>query len=316
MACDLEFTLQGPPLEFELQGVFGGGTVCPDGTVTVLNSLSDVVDTVTVTSGGTANGNAPDGTVNMLNTDGLQLYSKDTPSDGTVSQELADQPYMDSDGSSLTQSYDPSTPIVCTPCTPLSSYTAQELNDGLTAAVRPQLQLVPVIRTGQTTSKYTGDDASVGAGRPLVDWLTLSTNNPNGNTNRFELYSAGIVFDWATGKAWTKNFQGSKNLPTACAFGATLTVDGVTGWIAPNKNELQTILKAENEALNYVPFSFSQGASFKTIGTTTSASPSQYYYISIFPNTTTTNPFMREFNDTANQADWLFYKDISDIISI
>ena len=60
-----------------------------------------------------------------------------------------------------------------------------------------------LMKTGQTTSYRTGDDGDIEAGRD-VDFFTLASNNPFGNTNRFtdELggatYTNNIVIDWST----------------------------------------------------------------------------------------------------------------------
>jgi hypothetical protein len=60
-----------------------------------------------------------------------------------------------------------------------------------------------LMKTGQTTSYRTGDDGDIEAGRD-VDFFTLASNNPFGNTNRFtdelggSTYTNNIVIDWST----------------------------------------------------------------------------------------------------------------------
>ena len=60
-----------------------------------------------------------------------------------------------------------------------------------------------IMKTGQTVSYRTGDDGDIEAGR-ATDFLTLASNNPFGNTNRFtdelggQTYTNNIVIDWST----------------------------------------------------------------------------------------------------------------------
>lgn len=60
-----------------------------------------------------------------------------------------------------------------------------------------------VLKTNQTVSYRTGDDGDLQAGREL-DFYTLSSNNPFGNTNRFtdelggQTFTNDIVLDWST----------------------------------------------------------------------------------------------------------------------
>lgn len=61
-----------------------------------------------------------------------------------------------------------------------------------------------LMRTGATTSYRTGDDADTSSDGRAVDFLTLPSNNPFGNTNRFtdelgtQTYTNNIVIDWST----------------------------------------------------------------------------------------------------------------------
>ena len=60
-----------------------------------------------------------------------------------------------------------------------------------------------ILKTGQSVSFRTGDDGDIEAGR-ATSFLTLASNNPFGNTNRFtdilggQTYATAVVIDWST----------------------------------------------------------------------------------------------------------------------
>lgn len=128
-----------------------------------------------------------------------------------------------------------------------------------------------LMQTGQTTSYRTGDDPSRGR---LTDFLTLSQNNPFGNTNRFtdmnglQVYANNIVIDWSTlgsndtvllyykgdslaYRAW--NLQIDQHLSS--------TFGGLTSWYLWNIKEALNVvnLSAIPYRMNYAPFSFGSG---------------------------------------------------------
>ena len=128
-----------------------------------------------------------------------------------------------------------------------------------------------LMKTGQTTSYRTGDDGDIEAGRD-VDFFTLASNNPFGNTNRFtdELggtaYANDIVIDWSTYNGSTVlgycrrlvssggvfDFTWDNAVDVAAAFTkGTFT----SGWRLWNRNECNNIVNAETPGgFNYAPF--------------------------------------------------------------
>jgi hypothetical protein len=116
-------------------------------------------------------------------------------------------------------------------------------------ATKPPVGL-PLMKSGQTVSYVTGDDASIKAGR-LTDFYTLASNNPFGNTYRFtdqlgtQSFSTNrIVIDWSTYNGSTVlgygyNLIGTANWATAVANCAALSLQGFTsGWRMANIKEL------------------------------------------------------------------------------
>ena len=127
-----------------------------------------------------------------------------------------------------------------------------------------------LMKSGQTTSYRTGDDGDLEAGR-ATDFLTLSTNNPFGNTNRFtdelggSTYTNNIVIDWSTYDniggtvlGWYRTSIGNYNWNDAIDNALTHSVGTfTTGWRLPNIKEWLSIFNygASGGALNYTPFS-------------------------------------------------------------
>lgn len=124
-----------------------------------------------------------------------------------------------------------------------------------------------LMKTGQTISTNTGDDGATQRGR-LLDFLTLNSNNPFGNTNRFTDKTGGatfansVAFDWSTydGSTVLAYYYGDTNTrPWADQLtqhtGATF--DGLTGWYLVNFVEMINIMNFDlmaNYQLNYAPF--------------------------------------------------------------
>jgi hypothetical protein len=144
-------------------------------------------------------------------------------------------------------------------------------------------------KTGQTTSYRTGDDGDLEEGRD-VDFFTLASNNPFGNTNRFtdelggQTYTNDIVIDWSTYNG--SNVLGYYRITTSGSWNnaidnsIALSVGSFTsGWRLPNIKELLNICKYEgtnlNYPLNYAPLNFNSGvyhwSSTSNAATSTSA---------------------------------------------
>lgn len=128
-----------------------------------------------------------------------------------------------------------------------------------------------LMKTNQTVSYASTDDGDVEAGRG-VDFLTLSVNNPFGNTNRFtditgaQTYTLAIVIDWSTydtvtgtvlGYRRTKS-TGYTDWATALTNAAATSIGSyTTGWRLPNRKEIENIMNfgVATSVLNYAPFS-------------------------------------------------------------
>jgi hypothetical protein len=124
-----------------------------------------------------------------------------------------------------------------------------------------------LMRTGQTTVYRTGDDADTRAEGRAVDFFTLASNNPFGNTDRFtdelggQTYANDIVIDWSTyNGATVLGFRRTITTNTTwnqAIDGALLVSIGTftTGWRLPNIRELDNLVNhSVIRALFYPPF--------------------------------------------------------------
>jgi hypothetical protein len=125
-----------------------------------------------------------------------------------------------------------------------------------------------LMRTGQTTSYRTGDDADTRAEGRATDFFTLASNNPFGNTNRFtdelggQTYTNNIVIDWSTYDGttvlgWRRTTNGV-NIAWANAIDGALLVSIGTftsGWRLPNITELNSFANHELGGLRHSVFS-------------------------------------------------------------
>ena len=114
-------------------------------------------------------------------------------------------------------------------------------------------------KTGQTISYAQHDDGDTERGR-LTNFLTLPSNNPFGNTNRFtnktggQVYTNSVAFDWSTynGSTVLAYYFGDANTrpwATQLTQYKNSTIDGLMGW------DLFNIY----EAMNIMNFSFPNG---------------------------------------------------------
>jgi hypothetical protein len=124
-----------------------------------------------------------------------------------------------------------------------------------------------LMKTGQTVSYRTGDDGDIEAGR-ATDFLTLASNNPFGNTNRFtdelggQTYTNNIVIDWST-------YNGTDVLGYSRVNQQATWDDAIdnclayssgsysSGWRLANAKEMINIYNYQSyNVLNYSPFNF------------------------------------------------------------
>jgi hypothetical protein len=126
---------------------------------------------------------------------------------------------------------------------------------------------IPNLQTGQTTSYRTGDDITRGR---LINFNTLSANNPWGNTNRFtdtaggSTYANGIVVDWSTYDNSTVlcfyigDSAISRTWDNAIDFYLSSSIAGLTTWHLWNAREMISLCDFSKKPfkMDYPPFNF------------------------------------------------------------
>jgi hypothetical protein len=125
-----------------------------------------------------------------------------------------------------------------------------------------------LLKTGQTTSYNSNDDGATQRGRS-TNRLTLPSNNPFGNTNRFtnktggSTYTTPVTYDWSTYNGTTVlayyfgDMSSTRSLVNQCDQYVNTTYDGLRGWYLTNMQEMINILdwgRLANYQLNYPPF--------------------------------------------------------------
>lgn len=266
-----------------------GHICCPttgeDALYNLYNSVPTLLSTGAIPSGSTSDISAPDGTINIKKTGDGTITSIDIPSGSTVNYNVADNNITVNSGNSFT--------IDATD--PLDIVLKDSLGSTLTPnsvtphagthhvdIVLPASATIPVgaklMKTGQTTSYATNDDGDLEIGR-LVNFTTLNSNNPFGNTNRFtselgtQTFTNGIIIDWSTydGSTVLGWYKGSFPLETwanALTNATALSVGGFNTWRIPNAGEAFSILNyGASTAWNYSPFSIT---SLSVVWTSTS----------------------------------------------
>lgn len=126
-----------------------------------------------------------------------------------------------------------------------------------------------IMRTGQTVSYRTGDDANTANQGRDVSFTVLASNNPFGNTNRFtdelggQTYTKNIVIDWSTYNG-SKVF-GFRRTEVSGTFNtgidaclALSIAPFTTGWRMANIKEIMNLANysISNAVFNYSPFNF------------------------------------------------------------
>ena len=150
---------------------------------------------------------------------------------------------------------------------------------------------LPILKTGQTISYQTGDDGDIEAGR-AVDFFTLASSNPFGNTNRFtdinglQVYSNNIIIDWSTfdgssvlgyRRRITTTYLFTDVLTELASGGSLFSHAGYSGWRCPNISELHNIANwGTNPVWNYSPINFQTGLNMWTNTAVPSATTNVY----------------------------------------
>jgi hypothetical protein len=126
-------------------------------------------------------------------------------------------------------------------------------------------------KTGQTVSYNQNDDGDTERGR-LTNFLTLPSNNPFGNTNRFtnktggQVYTNSVAFDWSTynGSTVLAYYFGDANTrawATQLNQYKNSDIDGLRGWDLFNIYEAMNIMNFSfpgGYLYNYAPFNLTR----------------------------------------------------------
>ncbi len=238
--------------------ISSGGT-CLDANYNLKDTLGNTLSSGTIASGSTSNIVAPNADYTLKDTSGTTLSSGSIESDGSDDIVAPDASYL--------VEYANGTDIQSGNIKSGSSLT-------ITVPNPPTMQGAMPLKTGQTTSYQTGDDAFLQEGR-LVNFTTLDFNNVFGNTTRFtdelggQTYTNRIVIDHAT-KACNSNehlafYIGDANTTRthaqAVTWGLAVSVGIYTsGWFLSNINQLLFICNFVTTSwINYAPFNHTTG---------------------------------------------------------
>jgi hypothetical protein len=281
----------------------GGTANLPDTTINITDQLGNPLDTITFPVYSTVNIDidsyippCADATYDLKDTAGNPLSSGTIPSGGSDTIVAPDATIENSDASYSVTELSGGTLVL-----PDSDIDVNGVNEGAIPSVQTvDIQVtdgvnpvtpndvtisgntvtieVPaggggapvgatLMKTGQTTSYRTGDDGDFEAGR-AVDFFTLASNNPFGNTNRFtdelggQTYTNDIVIDWSTFDGTTvlgwRRTDNGVNITWNNAIDGALAVSigsFTTGWRLPNWLELNSLGDHETTGLRHGPFS-------------------------------------------------------------
>ena len=269
----------------------GGTLVLPDTTINVTDQDNNILDTITFPVYSTVNididSYCEDATVensdasytDIVASGGtLVLPDSDVNVNGNLEGTVVSVKDIDID---VTDGTNPVTPDAIT----ISGNTITiEVPAGGGAPVGATL-----IRTGQTTSYRTGDDANTNSEGRATDFFTLASNNPFGNTDRFtdelggQTYTNNIVIDWSTYDGTTvlgyrRTTNGGNITWNSAIDGALLVSIGsfTSGWRLPNVNEMQNLVNYEflnsGRVFDYSPINLNASNIFWTSTTQTISS--------------------------------------------
>lgn len=220
-------------------------SICADATYLVQNSDATTIASGTIASGGSATIALVDIDININGAD-----EGDIPASTDVSVNLSD--------SSGTVTPD------------AISVTGSTVNITLPDNQPPFIG-ADLVKTNQSTPYNLYDDGTYKYGR-ATDALTIASNNPFGNTNRFtdelggQTYANNIVIDWTTFDNVNKTVvgfdrtkRGTDTFNNACTNAAALTTGGFSNWRLPNFYQyVGLMLIGFSRAFNWSPLN--QGA--------------------------------------------------------
>jgi hypothetical protein len=251
---------------------------CEPATVNLVNTASTLLLTESVDCGTTEQIIAPDATVHLRKVNNGTIHVEAIPSGVTENYIVADNNITVNQVS----------PFTIHATDPLNirlhnqqggdivpqSVVYQGNSNHVTITVNTS-SFVPVgatlQKTGQTVSYHQNDDGDTERGR-LTNFLTLPSNNPFGNTNRFTnktggvIYATAVTFDWSTYNGSTVlayYFGDSTTRPWATQLDQykNSVIDGLRGWDLFNIYEAMNIMNFSFPSgflYNYAPFNLTR----------------------------------------------------------
>ena len=251
---------------------------CDPATVELVNTNDLLLLTESIDCGTTEQIIAPNGIAHLKLTGDGTLINLQIPSGETVEYDIPENDITVNGGNLFT--IDATEPLdIRLKDQNANTITAQSVshnqNQDHVDIVINTASFVPVgatlNKTGQTVSYQQYDDGDTERGR-LVDFLTLPSNNPFGNTNRFtnkngnQGYSGGVAIDWSTynGSTVLAYYFGDANTrpwATQLSQHKNATHDGLMGWDLFNIYEAMNIMNFSFPSgflYNYAPFNLTR----------------------------------------------------------
>jgi hypothetical protein len=253
-------------------------TECLPATVNLVNTNDLLLLTESVDCGTTEQIIAPNGIAHLKLTGDGTLINLQIPSGETVQYDIPDNNITVNGGNLFT--IDATEPLDIrlkdqnANTINAQSVTHNQNQDHVDIVINTS-SFVPVgatlQKTGQTTSYHQNDDGATERGR-LTNFLTLPSNNPFGNTNRFtnktggQIYTNSVAFDWSTynGSTVLAYYFGDANTrawATQLNQYKNSTIDGLQGWDLFNIYEAMNIMNFEFPSgflYNYAPFNLTR----------------------------------------------------------
>lgn len=255
-----------------------GSLELPDVTFSVENSLEVVVASATIPSVNNSILTAPDGVVHIKHEADGTIANVSTPSGATTDYIIQNNDITVNGGNGFVIHAEEPLDILLQNqnggTISAQSVTYNGNQDHVDIVINTS-SFVPVgatlQKTGQTTSYATGDDGATQRGR-LTNFLTLPSNNPFGNTNRFtakngtQTYTNSVAYDWSTynGSTVLAYYYGDANTrtwTTQLSQYTNSTIDGLTGWQLFNIYEAMNIMNFSfpgGFVYNYAPFNLTR----------------------------------------------------------
>lgn len=146
------------------------------------------------------------------------------------------------------------------------------------------------VKTGQTQRYVDYDDGDLQQGR-LVDFFTLSANNPFGNTNRYtdtlggQAYANDIFLDWAFTDGlvvygWSRIAINSLTFDASITDAYGKTIDIFSNWLVGNRKQVETLINSSvSICTNWPPLSYATSKAIRT-STTDPNNPLKAFEIS------------------------------------